>query len=299
MFKLETPRDKDLHTIADFAELLCLVTPDRVLGDESLRDHIRDNDGTLTDDELEDTIAQLQWRIDAFGASYPFTIERGRHVLQAIDQLSVAQQLYVMLLLCANLPVIENRVERATLPDAFERTALIALKRIWPDAANALAFGKNETEYVGDKRARMTKLGLDIGARPGLQPNAFRERDTGDGGVDLVAWISLDRYENENIPSGLAQCACSREDWSKKQAEISVFGLGKLLSPTHPWMQLMFVPVSFRNNHGRWYVDAEVQSTVLLDRLRIIERFVAEEDFREIQAPNVLAQFLEFRIGLV
>lgn len=299
MFKIETPRDKDPHTLADFAELLCLLTTDRVLGGDTLVDHISDNGGGVSDDEKEDCFAQLVWRQAAFGAHYPFEIDGARHVISANEALTDEQRLYALLLLCANLPIVSDRRQLGPLTNAFERASLVALMRLWPQAANIKAFGKNETDYVGSKWERINKLGRDIGGRPQLSEQSFRRRDTGDGGIDLVAWLDLDPYEPENIPSGLGQCACSREDWSAKQAEISGFRLQKLLVPTHPWMELIFVPICFRNNQGRWAIDGDVATAVLIDRLRLLSVLKADLDLAEIDPPEVFETFLEARLDLV
>src|SRR5579883_652211 len=221
MLKLDAPRDTDIHTLADFTELLCLLTPDRICSRNYLLDFVKDNsDKKLDEDDLDDCFAQFTWRVAAFGESYPFRLDAHGNVLSSSENLSDSQQLYAFLLLCANLPFVEHG-DRQSLTDAFERAALCALRRLWPETAETVPFGKNQTAYTGAKWERLFKLGTDIGGRPQVNDKTFRPNDSGDGGIDLVAWLDLDSHEKSNIPSALAQCACSRAEWPIKQTAIS------------------------------------------------------------------------------
>lgn len=298
MLKIETPRDSDIHSIADFIELLCLLTPDRIIGADSIADHVKDNGGNLSSEELEDSFSHLRWRSAAFGDSYPFSIDSSRNIIESSQSLGPDQSLYAFILLCANLPAVRSQSDRILLTDTFERLCLSALRKIWP-GAQTKPFGKNETEYSGKKWERINKLGQDIGARPQLSPKSYRSKDSGDGGIDIVSWIPLDDYEQENIPSSLSQCACSREDWVSKQAEVSGDRLKKLLVPTHPWMQVICIPICFRNNQGRWAFDGDVASTILLDRLRILRLTKENNAMQSVGAPQIFSDFLSARLDLV
>lgn len=299
MLKLDAPRDGDIHTIADFAEILCLLTPDRYCSRDYLSDYIRDTSGKSLDDaDIEDTFAQFSWRAQAFGEHYPFVLDAHGRVFSAGEQLTDAQQIYAFLLLCANLPFVKQK-DRQSLTDSFERAALCALRRLWPTLGSTRSFGKNETNYTGAKWERLNALGHDIGGRPQLSATTYRKQDSGDGGVDLVAWLDLDAHEKWNIPSALAQCACSREEWPKKQNEISFYRLGRHLAPSHPWMEMIFIPHSFRNNQGRWAVDGEIGSPIVMDRLRLINYIDTNVDWPIIAPPEVFTSFLDERLELV
>ena len=98
MLTLDRPRDSDTHTAADFAELLCLIQPDRMLSQADLADHIRDagaggdvdeligepkrEQSCRDEEQLDDTFAHLVWRTGAFGDGYPFSIVSGDNVLR-------------------------------------------------------------------------------------------------------------------------------------------------------------------------------------------------------------------------
>lgn len=297
MLDLNRITDGDVHTLADFAELLCLLKPDRVLSADDLGDHLVDVcDEQRSSRPLGDAFANMAWRQVAFDAYYPFTVAPNQQSITAPENLTVEQQIYVFLLLCANLPFIG--VPYNPLTDAFERLAYLALKRMWPAKAAIKTFGKNNADYTGNKSERMRKLALDLGCRPTVEPAKFRPRDSGDGGIDLAGWLELDEHESENKLTCLAQCACSRTDWNSKQSEISRERIGKLFNPTAPWLEMLCIPICFRNNNGRWAFDADVGEIIMIDRLRLL-RFIEPDDLAAIAPPPILNNFLQSRLGSV
>ncbi|MGD9583414.1 MAG: hypothetical protein AB7V26_07060 [Lysobacterales bacterium] len=297
MLDLNRITDGDIHTLADFAELLCLLKPDRVLSADDLDDHLVDVCGEQRGSRpLGDAFAHMVWRQAAFDAYYPFTVAANQQSITAPDNLTVEQQIYVFLLLCANLPFVGAPYNPLT--DAFERLAHLALKRMWPEKATIKTFGKNNADYIGSKSERMHKLALDLGCRPKVDPAKFRPRDSGDGGIDLAGWLELDKHESENKLTCLAQCACSRTDWNSKQSEISRERIGKLFNPTAPWLEMLCIPICFRNNTGRWAFDADVGEIIMIDRLRLVQ-FIEPADLAVITPPPLLNNFLQSRLELV
>lgn len=302
MFKLDKPRDTDTHTRADFAELLCLFDLDRTCSQESLSDYIRDNNengrGLISDEELNDVWAHIRWRAIAFGDYYPFRFHDNGSAFFAAEELTEKQKIYSFLLLCANLPFVEP--DSNPLTNAFERVATHAMRNSWYQGGDIRNFGKVEGVYEGAKWERINALARDIGASPVCNENTFRRRDAGDGGIDIVGWLVLDSYERRNIPSGLAQCACSRNDWVKKQGEISHDRLApNILYPSTRWEQIIFIPHCFRGNRGEWAVDGEVGMTVVFDRLRIVGRIDIDLNIDAYDLPDLFDDFLDFRLELV
>lgn len=296
MLKLDSPRDADIHSLADYAEILCLISQDRFCSKESVADQLRDvgDIRKIHEELLDDCFVHLDWRTAAFAENYPFRLEK--RVLFSQDKSTDSQLLYIALLLCANLPYL-NSVTGLT--DCFERISLSVLKAIWPSQGTVKAFGKNETEYAGEKWERINLLASQIGGQGLCKANTFRQRDTGDGGIDLVSWHSLDEIENRNILSALAQCACSRSQWSHKQTEISHDRLGNSISPSHRWSQLLFIPHCFRDSTGKWAVEGEIGQVVLIDRLRIVNQLKQQINLKEISLPPLFTDFLDYRLPLV
>lgn len=299
MITLDSPRDSDTHTLTDFAELLCLITEGRTCSKSYLADFIKDQSEKIVDvNILDDAYLQAKWRVAAFGDNYPFEISGDETTISATEDLTDKQKLYSLLLMCANLPFVAQKGGgRQRLGEAFERIALCGLQSIWPDA-QAKAFGKNETDYTGEKWERLNKLAHDIGGRGFLTAGSYRARDTGDGGVDLAAWLDLDAYEKWNIPAWLAQCACSREEWPTKQSAVSHGRLRQHLNPTYPWIESIFIPQCFRNNHGKWAYEGEL-GALAVDRLRLIGRIDVGASWGFINAPDDFNQMLSQRLDLV
>src|SRR5690606_14454 len=297
MINLDKPRDADIHTLADFAELLCLITHDRICDRETLSDHLHDiGDMHLSDDQLNDCYSQLAWRKNAFEEFYPFTLDLGERSLQAIENFTYKHEAYVLILLCANLPFIEARQKIA---DYFEKLSLNALSEFWPKNGEATPFGKNNTVFKGTKAERINHLASLIGADGRCRENTLRPGDSGDGGIDLAAWATLDSFERRNIFSGLAQCACSRTDWPLKQTSITATRLTNMLMSSAPWVEMLFIPHCFRDNNGRWAVEGEVAGVVVFDRLRILLNINLPDNWKEADPPPVLEDFLNFRMSLV
>lgn len=299
MLTLDRPRDHDVHTLCDFAELVCLTNADRIVTKDSFKDYLLDQcDTRISDEQLDDCLRHLSWRTAAFHDYYPFSVDLRDQMMTAPQMLIDKPKLYVFLLLCANLPFLP--APYTPLTDAFERLAVLALQQSWPKGGTVRPFGKNLTNYAGQKWERLNALAADIGATGLCTEATFRARDSGDGGIDVAAWYNLeDSHERKNVPAALAQCACSRDDWSRKQTEISYARLAAhVLTPTHPWMQLLFIPQSFRNSLGTWAVPGEVGQIVLYDRLRILKT-LPEQALRQINAPALLEEFLGERAPLV
>ncbi|MCO8056072.1 hypothetical protein [Acinetobacter towneri] len=270
LFKtLDSPRDGDIHTLADFAELLCLTDIDGQSGTEAVRDQIYDNKNiSLSEDKLQDLMAQIKWRKEAFGRFYPFN-NLSRNNFDLVEFLTPQNKLYLSLLLCANLPFIDQ-THHKILTDTFEVIAYNAFLEIWGPAGSVTTFGKNTSTYTGKKTERLNKLFADIGNKSHFNSDSFRSTDSGDGGIDLAAWIKLDKYQSSHFFSALAQCACSRADWSKKQSEIKFDRFSSSAQITNKWAEILFTPICFRGNNGEWAVYSEVSCGVLFDRLRII-----------------------------
>lgn len=298
MIELNHPRDGDTHSLADFAELLCLLTPDRVCSRESISDQLHDvGDTRVSDVQLDDCFNQLEWRSSAFGESYPFTIDTTSKTFSAPEEIEGQALLYVLLLMSANLPFLTITINPIT--ESFERLSLLVMTKASPASASVRPFGKNETDYTGRKWERMNSLATQIGGYGRCSEQTFRSRDSGDGGIDIASWLELDSFEQRNIPSSLAQCACSRSDWSSKQTEISHARLGSMIVPTHMWAQMLFIPHCFRDNIGNWAFEGEVGLTIIFDRLRIMSILANNIDWAYINPPQSLYDLLDTRFDLV
>lgn len=289
---LDRLADGDLHTLADFVELYCLLTLDRIASVDDVDDYAFDVLDRARDSlPLADAWRQLAWRQRAFGAAYPFAVDVAEGTLEVLANLSEIQTGYVWLLLCSSLPYVEA-THRKPLTDGFERVSHAALRHTFFPPAQVKLFGKATSAYAGQSKSeRMAQLGKDLGGRPRIGPDTFRPHDSGDGGIDIVVWRSLDNEHAENQITALAQCACSRDKWESKQVEMSASRLTKILYPTTPWVEVMCIPFCFRDNTGTWAVDSAVNSVVLFDRLRLVNALDVE-DWRALSTDFTVADDL-------
>lgn len=296
MVKLDSPRDGDTHTLADFAELLCLFSLDRTCSRDSIRDHIKDSgiERRIEDEHLSDCFDQIAWRSQAFDSAYPFRLDPSRRIIEADDNLSNDCTAYATLLICANLPFFDRKTYK-DITETFETVARRSLEKIWFPNGIVKAFGKNQTEYSGEKWERMNLLAREIGAKGQCTTKSFRQGDSGDGGIDLIAYKELDAFERRHSPAALAQCACSRSDWSSKQSEISTSQLAQLISSPNRWLQLLFSPVCYRNNNGHWAYD-EAGEIILFDRLRILNTLRSDLNLQSISMPQTFTDILSFKL---
>lgn len=283
---LDKPRDSDIHTLADFAELLCLTDIDGQCGTEAVKDQIFDDtETTISETKLQDLMTHLKWRKEAFKRFYPFTnIDRNNFDL--VEQFTPQNKLYLALLLSANLPFI-LQTHHKIITDTFENISYKAFMEIWSPSGKVTSFGKNTSSYTGTKAERLNTLFTQIGNISHFTPETFRPSDSGDGGIDLAAWINLDNYQSSHFFSALAQCACSRTDWSKKQSEIKFDNFSSQAQITNKWSEILFTPICFRGNNGEWAVSAEVASGILIDRLRIINAL----ENNIIKLPSIFDNF--------
>ena len=69
---------------------------------------------------------------------------------------------------------------------------------------------------------KLNRMALDIREKVVCKKNDFKPSNTGDAGLDLVAWLPLefDSEMRRGFFVMFGQCACTR-DWVKKQFETS------------------------------------------------------------------------------
>lgn len=287
------PRDNDTHTWSDFLELLTLVNLDSVCSLEFALDRMTDaphEDSDVEDDDgaetlslsesrlarrrerysvkLADAFALCSWRQNAYGEKYPFRIDASVPELLLKPELTESHYSYLFLLMCGNLPFVTRA--RNSLTDNFELFCKDVFKNVLPSGCEVHVFGKAASaRYVGSKFEKFSLLCSDVKGHLKADENYFRRGDQGDGGIDLVAWKELGDLES-NIPVSFGQCACSREEWVKKQAEVMPEYLATTMSCTPSWMPFVFLPICFRESSGGWAVKGEVKSVVLMDRFRLM-----------------------------
>lgn len=241
--------------------------------------------GPLTDSftrQADDIWRYLRYRSGAFGDSWPFAIDPVARTLtlkSLLPELSVQQRVYIFLLLCSSLRYVQANASNA-LTRAFERVAYQAFIVAFP-GWEVHIFGTAATDGsrydVGQLWERLLVLSADLRCRILAEREDFSDRDVGDNGLDLVAWLPLPE-RSKGLPMAFGQCACSPSEWRKKQSEVSEERWGEVLRLASPISNWTFIPFCFHNPQGDWETPHHVNKGILVDRLRLFSLLESRMD---------------------
>lgn len=314
---------------ADYLELLCLANIDGELSEEDvikrLKLRLKDlKEGSkneiLIENELESDLGSnasnrarisdqwetklkdwfgiLSMRQITYGDFYPFKIDRGEIILKA-KRLSKKQKLYVYLLLCSNLYLFPKS-DSNQLSNSFEILSFETFKNILPSDAKVYLFGKNPLNKRGPFKGSLsfwTKVNnlasiLNESLSPRMNELDYPPTNTGDGGLDIVAWIPTP----DNLSSKIifmAQCACG--EWTKKIHESSDADWDSRIDFTTSTINNIFIPYCFRQSNGNWQRAADIKKAFLLDRKRILDYSCKKKiiDHKNIPSFNIVDEIFK------
>lgn len=326
-FTLEKlPDSSDIHIWADFVELRCLTDPDLMVSKsdvqsyvqerkdlrKGLNDYSDDEDSDAEDDvsqlpvdmkraaRAEDLFKHLEYRAGAFADFYPFTLSKDGDLLRRRSRVTMKHKLYVFLLLSSNLSHIRNLQYRGKFTEAFEVVSVAALKNYLPKDAEVHLFGTNSLNKgrysVGQLLKRIRLLADHLGEQFVGNASEFSPHDTGDNGLDVVGWIPVgDNARGFLLVFG--QCACSYDEWPKKQHSSSASHWRKIINFLTPPSNMIFIPFCYRHNSGKWHKERWIDEAILMDRLRLIE-LLRDGDRQTIELPyNLINEAIEQRNG--
>lgn len=273
---LETPPGgTDAFLWCDFSELRALVHPDKCFsrGDLiSLENRLRSLGGGFdAESRWRDIINFAGIRKLEFKMDYPFSISEDEDTLTMDKDGSAAHRLYIGLLISASMRHLPNG-RKGEIARAFEETCFALFSRLMPEGSEVRATwagGGAEAPYKGNLYEKMTHIASDIRCTANIKPTDFKLNNSGDGGIDLIAWHGMED-EREGIPISFAQCGCSREEWRFKQTESSWFMHCRKLPVMHPWANYYFLPLDLREFNGDWAYKSEIGPAIIIDRLRIM-----------------------------
>lgn len=295
------------HRLADWAELLCFASAEGELtaaeladrfearedyqrhemldasepGDEDEKvptDLVDPPEGGSFEAERDDRHARranevfryVNSRVDAFGSTYPFAIENNGRRLVLQDS-TIPRGAYLFLLTCALLRYVTNS-GRSDLTSQFEKLCTLALKKRLPIDAEVHLFGAgphSDSSIFGTLLVdKIQKLAEILGERATFDPSDFDPRDTGDHGLDIVAFLPPGDSISSKI-SFFGQCACT-EEWVSKQFSSSDDAWGSLLTLMTRPANLCFIPFDFRRVDRTWHRRKDIKRTHLIDRSRLL-----------------------------
>jgi hypothetical protein len=289
------PEKADPFLWADFAELRALIHPDRAFsrGDlASIANRGKDIGKTTESSDVligadgvepagkpkfdyeskwQDLISFVETRWVRLGDLYPFKVSADRDTLELEHVADWPHRTYLTLLLAASLRHI-NRLRHRELTRGFEETCLPVFRCLMPAGSEVRATwagGGPEAPYTGTHYQKMQQIAADLRCTANFKEDDFKPNDTGDGGIDLLAWHPM-ADAAPGMPIAFAQCGCSREDWKFKQLEASPAKHGRHLPVMHPWSTYYFLPLDLRKHHGRWAYESDIGEVIIVDRGRLL-----------------------------
>ncbi len=292
IISLTPPNKKDsTYLMADFVELICLADPD---GEVSLEQAVfrvyhtaeletareleveervepEEHAGILKDRQIlkgDDWFNLLYYRQNSFGEHYPFLLDERQIILRC--DLTEKQLLYVFLLLCSNLRIFKNP-SRNILTTNFEIISADVFRSYLP-GFTVHHFGKSiagRENYPNKLSEAILQLASNLKEEPDFDLEDFSSRNTGDGGLDLVAWRLPAEEEVPGSLICLAQCTCSQTGWEAKQLESHPVTWSKRIKFIHTPANFLFMPFCFRKSTGGWFNKDKIRDSIVMDRKRI------------------------------
>lgn len=288
--KLEKiPEGKDFYVWGDYIELLCLVNVDHEvskayildrlferedLGESHIEEEEEEDVAVYRDKNelfIDDCFRYLASRLAMVENSYPFQLTPDGDTIIRIPSLTRKHYLYLFFLYAANLRYTAPKALTNILTSKFEHLSASALRSSLPDHAEVHVFGTSAEQnghFTGSLWNKIQTLAEDLGESPRVTQASFSRHNSGDNGLDIVAWIPLgDRVPGLFVVFG--QCACTL-DWVTKQFSSSAQRWRSYIPITAEPYNVAFIPHYFRDSAGVWYAEHEIAGTVLIDRMRFI-----------------------------
>lgn len=296
----KVPRHAYSFLWADYVELLCLCSLNGFVskgnidaatqeaGDVQV-DSVDSLDDGMESEELDDRVSQrwtdIHARLTARSKQYqdwPFELEPSL-LRSRFDNKNPRHRLYIALLVASSLRLCEKaRANEVT--GAFEEISFHWLRNSLNALWEVRVFGAHQTlpgAYEGNLLQKLKQLAKDIQARMQKSDDEYDPANTGDGGIDLVAWLKMGDQRG-HMPVIFGQCACSPVDWEDKQLDVTPAATEAHLSPHHPGAAYCFVPHDLSANDSRWDRSEHVKRTVLVDRLRLFKLFEGCNAFEQL-----------------
>lgn len=215
-----------------------------------------------------DIKACLQSRDIRFGDAWPFELE-GDVLRVAIDGANTLHRLYVALLIASALKWVPD-TRRPAVTASLEEIGFHLFKKLMPDHWTVAPFGAHQTieaAFTGTLFNKFSQLAAALNAHLIIKEDELDPRDTGDGGLDIVAYHSFNDSLG-HLPVAFAQCGCSLSDMKNKQFEPTPINMNLKVLAQHPGASYYFAPQDIRKNNGSW--EKTPVQVIMIDRARIL-----------------------------
>jgi len=312
--KLDTPpKDAKGFLWTDYVELRCLTSLDGLYGEGQVVDLETESDELMVDEEADnddyfegeeeapdadgeflknneavarkwaDISARLSARKISMEGYWPFDIHEGV-LYRKFDATDRRHMLYVALLIASALRYcVKKRQSEVTA--SLEEIGFHLFKSLMPSGWQVRPFGAHQNiadGFEGTLGQKFASLAAEVYPRYVRPADEFDARNTGDGGLDIVAWHPLGDAIRGHIPVAFAQCGCSPGDWEHKQFEGSPVNMDQKIGLQHPASNFYIMPHDMRSLTGGWERGDHIGTVILLDRVRIIrlvEQYALPETF--------------------
>lgn len=312
---------------ADYLELLCLDSLDNISSIDAAAKEVKSQPDDAIDTELfdgshqsynhspefddkaqsyaEEGLKLASSRVKNFGDHYPFEVDISEQEISLKESLSFENRLYISLLLCSNHK--QCRLKKDVFTLGFEKISKFAFKGVLPPEGVVLHLGTQQSEEndvvqlesykIYDKIVAVAKT---IGHKCIADKNEFSHYNTGDGGIDLIGYISMPEPEIGQEIVILAQSATtkSKDEIQKKQNDASYHKWKRWINFLGTSLNILFISASIRQPDGRFVKDFYRQAdAILIDRNRVITfisnwRNRSQENYSEQIIPNEIDQFI-------
>ncbi|WP_422410184.1 MULTISPECIES: hypothetical protein [unclassified Endozoicomonas] len=261
------------HHFADFIELLALSQDEEGISKDEASERIFDDGDNqneeTTNDFLTDCYELIAYRSDIYGENYPFLLDDNETLKLREDQTNL-NRAYIFLLLCSCTSKLDRSVASDLRRD-FEHLCNSAIKYYLPIFSDCHIFGKSGLEtdrYSGHISQKLRLLARDLGTNTTFDVDDFAASDTGDKGLDIVAWSHIpgDTYKNYN-QIYFAQCATGR-DWKNKQHEPDK--INNHLSLNNNYTIMICIPYDSRKTNGKPSDHTDITVPIFIDRYRLL-----------------------------
>lgn len=225
-----------------------------------------------------DVLVYLKDRAARYGVVYPFEVDTQNRTL-SLRESSDSRRLYLFILSCACFRYVKDPADRTSLAAKFELLSLEALKEMMPSNSEVHLFGSNSIEngrYKGLLYEKIKHLAKDLGEQVIARESDFERNDTGDNGLDLVAWVP----SRDQLPGRIvvyAQVACTPQ-WVSKQHSSHASSWASVMNLTADPVNMVFIPFDYRRPGDDWYTRRHIHKSVVADRYRIITLLASQSD---------------------
>lgn len=307
-FKVEVPDYSSHleHLYADYIELIALFSNKSFVTASDVLDRLKDegklrktnNQDIITVSEENDNneawinliFKVIEERSNLFGSDYPFDYLNNRLIFT--ETLTIKHEIYIFLLISSNLQQF-NKVKSSLTTD-FEVISYFALKNYLPLQAVVKQFGKR-SDYIGNAKEKIRDLAKDLKVEVREHEiENISDRNNQERGLDVIGWIPFgDRCPN--IITVLAQCACGK-DWISKHHDTKRYTHYLKFYRLKPF-HAIFIPYALIGKDGgsKFYRSDDVEDgTLVFERKRILELFVAETEYEKLESKRVVQQCLNY-----